>query len=552
MASLRLCLAMIASIFSVASAAQRNWIVGQAVSTTSGVLLGHASEFAPDVSEYLGAPFAEPPVGELRWAAPVRFSASGEFNASSFGNACPRLPGNNNLNALSKWFANLTDAGAAILTIQSAANDTFSEDCLTVNVWTKPQAGAASKPVIVFVHGGAFSSGDCSNPFESGAVFADEQDVVFVTFNYRLSIMGFPGHNDTEKVPYNLGLRDQRLAIEWIRDNIAAFSGDPDRITLFGSSAGAASLDYFSYAYVDDPIVSSFIPASGTATSFGAIQPDAAAQKWFTVSETLGCGGASTDPDALLSCMRGKSTDEVMSAIPPVAGFSALQSSFTATVDETLVFADYTNRTPVARPVLIGSNDAEAELFEATAALKGSTFTTDFWATVTHAVFTCPAALRANRSLNAGQPTWRYRFAGASFPNVRLSGNAYHGAWHGSQNVVMFGNARLSGPPDTEAEGRLAEYMRGAWAAFARDPERGLVEYGWPVYDPAERTLVQLGETGRNETGANFTVGDAYDGSCGTREEVTATRIATAATTTATATASSSASAAGPASGVSV
>lgn len=207
--------------------------------------------------------------------------------------------------------------------------------------------------------------------------------------SYRLSIFGFPGHTDTDAVPYNLGLLDQRLAIEWVRDNVEAFGGDPSRITLFGSSAGAASVDYHSYAYADDPIVSSFIPASGTVTAFGSITSDAATEKWLEVSETLGCGSdRSADADAMLACLRSKSTDEVMDAIPPVTGFSAVQSSFTATVDGVLVFADYADRAPARLPLLIGSNDAEAELFEVTSALKGKTFADSFWAGVTNAIFT--------------------------------------------------------------------------------------------------------------------------------------------------------------------
>lgn len=211
---------------------------------------------------------------------------------------------------------------------------------------------------------------------------------VLTHHSYRLSIFGFPGHTDTDKVPYNLGLLDQRLAVEWVRDNVKAFGGDPSRITLFGSSAGAASVDYHSYAHVDEPIASSFIPASGTVTAFGAITSQAAAEKWFEVSKTLGCGGSSADVDDVLACMRGKSTGEVMAAIPPVTGFSAVQSSFTATVDDTLVFVDYSDRTPAKLPLLIGSNDAEAELFEVTSALKGKTFGGSFWAGVTNAIFT--------------------------------------------------------------------------------------------------------------------------------------------------------------------
>lgn len=116
------------------------------------------------------------------------------------------------------------------------------EDCLTLNVWTKPQAGEGEekKAVLVFIHGGSFISGSSRVPVYNGQHIAGNQDVVLVTLNYRLNIWGFPGAPGKTQ---NLGLLDQRLALEWVRDNIAGFGGDPDRITVFGQSAGGGSVD---------------------------------------------------------------------------------------------------------------------------------------------------------------------------------------------------------------------------------------------------------------------------------------------------------------------
>ncbi|KAH8885202.1 carboxylesterase [Thozetella sp. PMI_491] len=509
--SLRSLLVLASTLLPTASA-QGNWAVGQVVNTTSGPVCGHASQDAPAVSEYLGIPFAYPPIGDLRWAAPKAYAGTAVINASSFGNTCPKLPGSGrDLNATAIAFANVTTQGVNILQIQNGANDSFSEDCLSVCVWTKPQVGERKKAVVVFIHGGGFNSGSTAQPFETGAHFANDQDVVFVSFNYRLHIFGFPGHPDPEAVPYNLGIMDQRLAIEWVRENIAAFGGDTSRIVLTGSSAGGASVDYHAYAYPDDPIVKGFAPASGTSTSFGSLTPGVAGERWFNVSETLGCGDNTTAYDSVLACMRTKTTEELLQAIPPSQGIASILSSFGPVADDVLVFADYSTRTPAQLPLLIGSNDAESSLFEVNAALKGQTYPPALWTAVTQSYFTCPVGLRANRSLTAALPTWRYRFFGA-YPNTELCWSPYSGAWHGAQNLVLMGNSQLSGVDATPGETALSEYMRAAYAAFARDPVNGLEDYGWPRYDPETESLVQLGYN--NETAASFVLGHEFDGSC--------------------------------------
>ncbi|KAF2430383.1 alpha/beta-hydrolase [Tothia fuscella] len=133
-------------------------------------------------------------------------------------------------------------------------NNTQSADCPFLNIWTKPQVGEKKKSVMVWIYGGGFNTGDSADPMYNGAVLASNQDVVVVvphSMNYRTNIFGFPGRPHTDQ---NLGLLDQRLAVEWVRDNIKAFGGDKSRIVLFGQSAGATSVDFYSYAWRKDPI----------------------------------------------------------------------------------------------------------------------------------------------------------------------------------------------------------------------------------------------------------------------------------------------------------
>jgi cholinesterase len=339
-----------------------------------------------------------------------------------------------------------------------------------------------------------------------------------------LNVLGFPGHPDTIKVPYNLGLLDQRLALEWIRDNIENFGGDPEKITLSGYSAGGASVDYLSYAYPDDPIAWAFIPESGTATGFGSKTKRQATSAWFNLSQALGCGGSTANQDGVLECLRGKPTEEVIGAIPSSDGLSAIQGAFTPTVDDRLVYADsaYDTLRPAARPVLIGTCNDEANFFRALASVAGNEGSAEVWTAMTQTVFTCPAALRANRSLNHEIPVWRFRYFG-DFPNTVLTDDPPSGAWHGSISLVKSGFSSLSGTPDTAAEVDLGKWMRGAWAAFAKNPSRGLIDYGWPLYNPSDDTLARIGF--ENTTGGNFGPGGGFDGACRKTEAVTATPV---------------------------
>jgi len=339
--------------------------------------------------------------------------------------------------------------------------------------------------------------------------------------SYRLNIFGFPGNpNGTN----NLGLLDQRLAVEWVRDNIANFGGDPSRITLFGQSAGGASVDYYSYAWTSDPIVAGFIPESGTAIGLGQIKPDQSASLWYNVSTKLGCGDASSDGASVLSCMRTKNYTSILQALP--SGGVTGTTGFGPTIDNVVVFSDYLNRSAagnfIKKPMLVGNADNEAGLFRAVAAVQGksSQYSDAYWNAFNLLGFVCPAAARANISVANGVPTWRYRWFG-EFPNTIITTVPDSGAWHASELSVLFnytGPASLGIPAVTPEEAAIAIYFRGAWATFAKDPVNGLRTYsggngtGWPTYLPGQNTLVRLAY--QNLTGPNLAPSQMYDSGC--------------------------------------
>ncbi|KAJ0114230.1 carboxylesterase [Diaporthe amygdali] len=346
------------------------WTVGQAVDTSSGRIIGHAASNATEVSEYLGIPFAQPPM-ELC-----------DFNL-------------------------------------------LFKDCLTLNIWTKPQTGEKKKAVLVWIYGGGYSNGAAREPGYNGQFFAGQTDVIIISINYRLNIFGFPGNPIT--VP-NLGLLDIRLALEWIRDNIDAFGGDVNRITMFGQSAGAGLIDFYSHAYASEPIASGFVFMSATVNGFPALSKNATISKWFGIAERVGCGSDAAGAETVSACMTSKTAEEIAAVFGPedLGGGSA--PGFGPVVDDTLVFADYSIRRSAEGGYLIGNTQNEAGFFR-----QLQNQSDQYWDDFNDRYYTCADAARISKSTTDGYPTWRYRYFG-DFPNLALSTNPPSGAYHTSDS----------------------------------------------------------------------------------------------------------------------
>lgn len=195
---------------------------GTVASTGNGKIQGKA---APNgVVAFKGIPYAAPPVGSLRYKPPQPAKPwSGTLKAFDFGKAEAQPKGG----------------------IADASSFVQSEDCLTLNVWT-PKVDKSRRPVMVWIHGGGFTNGTGAEPIYDGAGLAKRGDVDVVTLNYRLGAFGFLYLGGVGGEQYsltgNLGLLDQVAALKWVRDNIAAFGGDPKNVIVFGESAGSISV----------------------------------------------------------------------------------------------------------------------------------------------------------------------------------------------------------------------------------------------------------------------------------------------------------------------
>ncbi len=194
------------------------------VETTSGKIEG---VFRKGLYIFRGIPYAAPPIGERRWSPPEPPEPwRGVKAAKEFAPTAPQPP-------------------MDIQFLEPPKKQTQSEDCLYLNVWT-PGLDGPKRPVMVWIHGGYFTNGAGSWAFYNGRILSAHGGVVVVTINYRLGALGFLNLNEVTKgrIPAtgNEGLLDQVFALEWVRDNISRFGGNPDNVTIFGESAGAMSV----------------------------------------------------------------------------------------------------------------------------------------------------------------------------------------------------------------------------------------------------------------------------------------------------------------------
>ncbi|MEK6546992.1 MAG: carboxylesterase family protein, partial [Bacteroidota bacterium] len=229
------------------------------VKTQQGIVEG---EKIGQLNRFLGIPFAQPPVGDLRWKAPQEIVP---WNGVKITKAYGPSP----MQAEPKPFMVWSEE-------YLIPKEPISEDCLYLNVWSDSQSNAP-KPVLVYIYGGGFRSGGAACPIYDGAATASK-GVVFVSINYRVGTFGFLAHPELSKespsgTSGNYGLLDMIAALKWVKANIAAFGGDPNQVTIAGQSAGAFAVNYLCASPLAKGLFKRAIAESGSAMLSSPLRP---------------------------------------------------------------------------------------------------------------------------------------------------------------------------------------------------------------------------------------------------------------------------------------
>ncbi len=456
---------------------------GLVVTTTSGDVAGVQDD---GIAVFRSIPYAAPPVGALRFARPAPHPGWTDVldtTATDATLACPQLD-------------RTTDAFRG------------EEDCLVLSVYAPLDAAGA--PTMVFIHGGGFTGGSGNEPLYDGRALA-ARGVVVITMNYRLGVLGFLTHDalvEDDGGAGNLGLFDQRLALEWIRDNAAAFGGDAANVTIFGESAGAVSVMLQMASPGSAGLFARAIVESGGG-GFGYDAQAEAIAHHAPMVEAIGCGGASD----VVACLRAEPDVEAITRAMSAAGLSALGLPAVGPHVDGAFLPDQAHDLIASGaddvPFFVGSNADEATVFTRTipvptrlefraillpiygdatsdailAIYDAATFPlakAAFDAFFGEVGFVCPALSIAAAGA-PGAPVHAYHFTRT------LSGLAGAlGAFHGLELVYVFGHPDIapSYVPNDD-DWALVETMQRAWIGYATDGVPVFEPGPLPAYDPA-------------------------------------------------------------------
>jgi len=488
------------------------------VATSLGALRGSGTNGA---EAFLGIPYAAPPVGALRFEPPQPAPAWRGVRAAVAHGAAP-----------------LQAADGLSLELGLLAEHPQSEDCLTLNLWRPAAPALEPRAVMVWIHGGAFASGTAAGPAYQGAALAERGDVIVVSLNYRVGALGFL-HLGAGRT--NLGLLDQIAALRFVQREIAAFGGDPARVTVFGESAGAGSIVALlampaARGLFDRAIVQSAAPAgqldapeaAARAQQFGArLGGDARDLAWLrslpaerlldaqrqcaeSGARRIGMFFAPVvDGETLpewpmraiaAGCARdialviGTTADE-MRLFQLVPGFGAMpEAALAPFIASKLPRPGTAGSDRGARAQ--GDDPRLATAQRILAAYPGASALDRFFALETDASLFVPSTRLAEAQARVQRDTWMYRFRWAS----PLRGGAL-GACHALDVPFALGTHDAS-PALREFSGagaaaeRVARATMDAWSAFARsgDPAHERVGGAWPRYDAARRATLELGD----------------------------------------------------------
>jgi len=480
------------------------------VEAPAGVASGEARD---GVHIFRGIPYAEAPTGQLRWRPPVTAARwDGVRDATRFGPACHQPP---------------SRPGSIYAAAETPA---MSEDCLSLNVWAP--ADAKDAPVFVWIHGGSLVAGSGSEAMYDGATLA-AQGLVVVTINYRLGALGYLAHpqlseESPDGVSGNYGLLDQVEALRWVQRNVAAFGGDPDRVTIAGESAGALSVMYLMAAPPARGLFHRAIAQSAYMISTPALRDPvhgtpSAEESGLALSRALGVRGLprlrAMDPQALT----------VQAAM---SGFFPLGNVDGQVLPGQLVEVfDRGGQAPV--PILAGFNEGEIRSLRfllPPAPADGATYEAELrarygdlaeamlqhypaanpdeamLATTRDAMYGWTAERLVRSQTALGQPSFLYYFD-HGYPAADAAG--LH-AFHAAEIPYALGTVGATPPhwpkiPDTQAERQLAAALQAYWASFARDAVP--VAEGQPAWQPYAQSRSHLVFAGEPRPGEHLMPG---------------------------------------------
>lgn len=462
------------------------------VKVAQGMLHGAT---AGAVTSFKAIPFAAPPVGDLRWRPPQPARPwTGSREAVAFGPACMQM--------------GQARVGAPVQ----------SEDCLTLNVWTPADFRPGQKrPVMVWIHGGAFIQGTGSTPFYDGTHFA-EQGVVLVTVNYRLGRLGFFAHPALEaehpgEPQGNYGIMDNIAALKWVKANIAAFGGDPSNVTVFGESAGGILVNFLMTAPQAKGLYAKAISESGFGRSAGLpIRGDAprtAEKIALTYAASVGATGSGPDVAKALRALTALQLSAPVSGLGDPGIPSPIVDGTTIPEPPPQAFA---KGREAKLPYIAGGNSWEASLFpnvakepepvlarlgparEGVMAAYGGDAASVAQDLTTETTVIEPDRHLARLHTKNGQKAWTYYVS--YVPATQRA--SVHGMSHGGEIIYAFGNLprepRTIGPrviaAATPEDLKISEAMHAYWVAFAKTSDPGSAGGPrWPVFDGTESAL---------------------------------------------------------------
>ncbi|MGA2400733.1 MAG: carboxylesterase family protein [Syntrophobacteraceae bacterium] len=466
-----------------------------------------------DSGIYKGIPYAAPPKGKLRWQPPQPVAGWTEPRAfDEFGPACP----------------------------QSGYDGRMDEDCLSLNVWTPAHRENEKLPVMVWIHGGAFLSGSGSDELYDGTALS-KKGVVVVTLNYRLGSFGFLAHpllsaESPSKISGNYGLLDQIAALQWVQRNIAGFGGDPQKVTIFGESAGATSVSLLLVSPMAGGLFHSAIAESPVMA--GSLRPLRSEEFHVVPAETVGMRlaekmGIPDGPDAL-DALRKASWDTIQKATAGLGaelGVEVLNLVCSPTVDGyvipdhpvrmfregrqlrvPLMTGTTANESTIFLPLLITSKTGPGEYrkyvekafpgdAERVLELAPAGSTAETWECFDRLIsakwFGAWADFMARSAGKEGVPTWLYRFSKKPPPwaaEILLADSSDTdisseklGVPHGSELYYVFGFMEFL-PGFDDEDGKFSDRIISYWTNFAKtgDPNgNGLAQ--WPGYGTEHR-----------------------------------------------------------------